>query len=282
MLSKHTIILAAVLVAFARSAWPQGTNATAAQSVATDSGPSNDTNAANNPVDPQLTIDLQNYFVPSPEGYSGRIGAQGLLRVSVPIDEFGLHQFVRVILPIDTTATEQGGPNTGVGDLTVYDLVLFQAHGTTIGAGPLVAAPTARGFAYGSGKWQAGAAGIVLKPFGWGLLGVLVNYEHTFSGNNSGPVGQEMTVQPIIHYNFHHGFYFRSTGVWTFNSYYHVQDIPLGLGVGKVWRRSNGDLVNLYIEPQYSVYQSGVLSPKWQIFAGATFKFPIGKRPTER
>jgi hypothetical protein len=200
----------------------------------------------------------------------------------VPIDEFGVHQFVRVILPTDKTATEQGGPNTGVGDLTVYDLVLFHAHGTTIGAGPLIAAPTARGFAYGSGKWQAGAAGIVLKPFGWGLLGVLVNYEHTFSGNNSGPVGQGTTVQPIFHYNFHRGFYLRSTGVWTFNSYYHVQDIPLGFGVGKVWKRSNGDLVNLYVEPQYSVYQSGVLSPKWQIFAGATLKVPVGRRRTER
>ena len=42
----------------------------------------------------------------------------------------------------------------------------------------------------------------MLKPFDWGLLGALVNDEHTFSGNNSGPVGQETTVQPIIHYNF--------------------------------------------------------------------------------
>jgi hypothetical protein len=36
--------------------------------------------------------------------------------------------------------------------------------------------------------------------------------------------------------------------------------------------------VNFYIEPQYSVYHTGVASPKWQIFAGATFKFPLGKR----
>jgi hypothetical protein len=278
MISKRTIILAAGLFLSVGRAWTQETNSPPAQNVATASGATNDTNGANNPVNPMLTIDLQNYFVPSPEGYSGRIGDQGLLRVSVPIDKLGLHQFVRVILPINTTATEQGGPNTGVGDLTVYDLLLFQTHGTTIGAGPLIAAPTARGFAYGSGKWQAGTAGIVLRPFDWGLLGVLINYEHTFSGNNSGPVGESTTVQPIVHYNFHHGLYLRSTGVWTFNSYYHVRDIPLGFGVGKVWRRSNGDLVNLYIEPQYSVYQSGVLSPKWQIFAGATFKFPIGER----
>jgi hypothetical protein len=66
--------------------------------------------------------------------------------------------------------------------------------------------------------------------------------------------------------------------VWTFNSFTHVQYIPLGFGAGKVWKRSNGDLVNFYIEPQYSVYRTGVASPKWQIFAGATFKFPLGKR----
>ena len=48
----------------------------------------------------------------------------------MPIDEFGLHQFVRVILPDRYNwATEQGGPNTGVGDLTVYDLSFFKRTG---------------------------------------------------------------------------------------------------------------------------------------------------------
>jgi hypothetical protein len=61
-----------------------------------------------------------------------------------------------------------------------------------------------------------------------------------------------------------------------------VQDIPLGFGVGKVLKGSNGDIANLYIEPQYSVFQSGVGSPKWQVFAGTTFKFPTGKRQMER
>ena len=164
MLSKHTIILLVGLVSLVGSARSQETSGRPAQNVDTGSGATNDTNGANNPVNPMLTIDLQNYLAPSPEGYSGRIGDQGLLRVSVPIDEFGLHQFVRVILPIDTTATEQGGPNTGVGDLTVYDLVLFQAHGTTIGAGPLIAAPTARGFAYGSGNGRLALPELYLSP----------------------------------------------------------------------------------------------------------------------
>jgi hypothetical protein len=268
----------AALVFLPGSAWPQESSGTQAQEAFTESGAPSDTNAANNPVNPQLTIDLQNYVMPSAEGYPGRFGDQGLFRVSVPMDLLGLHQFVRTILPINTPVSTQSGPTAGVGDLTVYDLVLSKVHGITIGVGPLIAAPTARSEAYGSGKWQAGAAGIVISPFDWGLLGVLINYQHSFSGNNSGPVGQITTVQPIVHYNFHHGFYLRSTGVWTFNSFVHVQYIPLGFGFGKVWKRSNGNLVNLYVEPQYSLYRTGVPSPQWQIFAGATFKFPIGDR----
>jgi hypothetical protein len=282
MHSQRTIVLVAGLVFFARNMWTQESNAQHSQAVEVGPREANDTNAANNPIHPLLTVDLQNYFAPSPKGFSGRIGNQGLLRVSVPIRAFGTRQIVRTILPINTTASMQGGPNTGAGDLTVYDFLLFQEHRSTLGIGPLIAAPTARGEAYGSGKWQAGAAGIVIAPHNWGLLAVLATYQHSFSGNSSSPVGQLTSVQPFFIDNFPHGFYFRSTGVWTFDTFHHVQDIPLGFGIGKVWKRSNGDIANLYIEPQYSVFQSGVGSPKWQVFAGATFKFPTGKRRKEQ
>jgi hypothetical protein len=278
MRSQHTIVLVAGLVFFARNVWTQESNAPQSQAVDVGSREANDTNAANNPVHPLLTVDLQNYFAPSPKGFSGRIGNQGLLRVSVPIRAFGTRQIVRTILPINTTASMQGGPNTAAGDLTVYDFLLFQEHGSTLGIGPLIAAPTARGEAYGSGKWQAGAAGIVIAPHNWGLLAVLATYQHSFSGNSSSPVGQLTSVQPFFIDNFPHGFYFRSTGVWTFDTFHHVQNIPLGAGVGKVWTSAHGDIANFYIEPQYSVYQSGLGSPKWQVYAGVTFKFPVAKR----
>jgi hypothetical protein len=282
MSSNHTIIFAAALVFFPGNAWTQESNAYQSQSVATDADATNDMNAANNPIHPLLTVDLQNYVAPSPEGFPGRISDQGLLRVSVPIDAFGVHQLVRTILPINTTASVQGGPNTGVGDLTIYDFLLFKEHGNAIGVGPLIAAPTARGEAYGSGKWQAGAAGIVVAPRNWGLLALVATYQHSSSGNSSSGVGQLTSVQPFLIRNLHRGFYLRSSGVWTFDSYHHVQDIPLGFGVGKVWKGSNGDIANFYVEPQYSVFQSGVGSPKWQVFAGATFKFPLGKPKKER
>ena len=65
MLSKHTIIVVVGVVSFVGSARSQETSGRPAQNVDTGSGATNDTNAANNPVNPMLTIDLQNYFVPS-------------------------------------------------------------------------------------------------------------------------------------------------------------------------------------------------------------------------
>jgi hypothetical protein len=280
MSSRLTTIL--VITLLAGNAWPQEIKKPDTPQAATGTGSPNTTNAANNPANPMITVDLQNYFMPSPAGYSGRTGNLGYLRVSVPVDKFGLHQYIRTILPIVTTPIVQGGPDTGAGDLTVYDFLLNQFRGTTIGVGPLIEAPTARGFDYGPGKWQAGAAGILLTPLSWGLLGVLPTYAHSFSGNSSSPAGQNLTVQPLIFDNFPRGLYFRSTGVWNFDTYYHVDYIPVGLGVGKVWRRRNGDSINLYFEPQYSVYETGSTAPRWQIYSGVTLKFPIGEQQTER
>jgi hypothetical protein len=278
MRSKHTIVLATCLISFAGVAWTQDSNPPQSQSVDAGSSKVNDTNAANNPLESLLTVDVQNRFVPAPEGFAGRIADQDLLRVAVPIDSFGLHQFIRVILPVNTTPAVQGGPNTGVGDLTVYDILPFQVGGITLGAGPLIAAPTARGDAYGSGKWQAGAAAAAIRLESWGLLAALVTYQHSFSGNSASPVGGITTVQPFFFYHFRHGLYFRSSGVWTFDTFHHSQDIPVGFGFGKVLKRANGEIVNFYIEPQYAVFRSGIGSPTWQIFAGATFKFRMGKR----
>jgi hypothetical protein len=277
MFSKHLIPVVASLAIFAGNARAQETTALQQQSAHTGSEEVNDSNAANNPLESLLTVDLQDRFVPSPEGFPGRNASQGLLRVAVPIDTFGLHQFVRTILPINATASAQGGPNTGVGDLEVYDILPFQVGKITLGAGPLIAAPTARGDAYGSGRWQAGTAAGLIDPHSWGLLAALVTYQHSFSGGGSGPAGGITTAQPFFFYHFSHGVYFRSSGVWTFDTFHHSQYIPLGFGLGKVWKRADGDLVNLYIEPQYSVFQSGIGSPTWQIFAGVTFKVPVGK-----
>jgi hypothetical protein len=88
-------------------------------------------------------------------------------------------------------------------------------------------------------------------------------------------VAQLITAQPLITYNLPQGFYLRSTGVWTFDLGNHVSYIPVGLGVGKVWTFGHGNTINAFLEPQYSIFRSGVGVPTWQIFAGINFQFTL-------
>jgi hypothetical protein len=71
MRAQRTMVLVASLVFFARNVWTQESNAPQSQTVDIGSREANDTNAANNPIHPLLTVDLQNYFAPSPEAFPG-------------------------------------------------------------------------------------------------------------------------------------------------------------------------------------------------------------------
>jgi hypothetical protein len=54
-----------------------------------------------------------------------------------------------------------------------------------------------------------------------------------------------------------------------------VKDIPVRLGFGKVWNFADGKTINFYMEPQYSVWRSGLGAPGWQLFTGVNFQFPV-------
>jgi hypothetical protein len=71
MLSRLTTTLIASLVVFAGRAWTEETGRPAIQKVAPETGAANSTNASNNPANPMIIVDLQNYFMPSPRGYLG-------------------------------------------------------------------------------------------------------------------------------------------------------------------------------------------------------------------
>ncbi len=234
-----------------------------------------DINAANNPLTPKITLNLQDYFLPLLNRLGGRSANQFLLRGLVPSNAFGVPQLIRFTLPVVSNPTFPTGTDTGLGDLTLFDLAVFPMKGMAFGVGPLLVAPTASNRTLGAGKWQAGAAAVAIAPQDWGLLGLLATYQHSFAGDDSRLVAQVITAQPIVTYNLPKGFYLRSTGVWTFDLGNHVSYIPVGFGAGKVWTFDHGNAVNAFVEPQYSVFRSGVGVPSWQIFAGVNFQFAL-------
>ncbi len=238
--------------------------------------PSGDVNAANNPLTPKVTINLQDYFLPSLNRLDGRSGNQFLLRGLVPSDAFGVPQLIRFTLPVVTSPAFPSGTDTGLGDFALFDLVMIPSKPVAFGIGPLLVAPTASSRSLGAGKWQAGLAGVAVAPQHWGILAALVTWQHSFAGDDLRPTTQVLTAQPILTYNLPHGFYLRSSGIWTFDFGNHTSVVPVGLGAGKVWAFGHGNTVNAFVEPQYSVIRSGVGVPTWQVFAGLNLQFAIG------
>jgi hypothetical protein len=233
------------------------------------------TNASNNPLTPKTQILLQNYFMPSPQGYGGRPADEELLRLYWPVKVFGVQNIVRVYQPIDTKPLFPNGRNAGFGDTTVFDLALHKVEKFTLGAGPLLVLPVGTHSNMSDGKWQAGVAGSVVTERSWGLMGTIITYSHSFSGYGSGhPVTEVVGVQPLVHYNFNKGYYLRSSGIWNFDYGNHTSVIPIGFGAGKVTPLPSGIVMNLYVEPQRSVHHTGTGSPTWQILTAATFQFP--------
>jgi hypothetical protein len=241
---------------------------------ASDNSESGDSNAANNPVEPRLTLQYWNYYAPSLNHLNGD-AESGDARVLIPFQIAGVQQIMHIVPPVVTNPTTTSGPRTGLGDTQIYNFTLGKfdlglAQKVTFGLGPLVAIPTSTSINFGTNKLQAGAAGIILAPQSWGLLGVLVTYQQTLSG-----VSSHVTVaQPLVFFNLPHGYYLRSSAAMTFNSGNQVSAIPVGLGLGRVTQLDAGYTLNAYAEVQPSVYRSGVGAPNYQVFAGISLQLP--------
>jgi hypothetical protein len=233
-------------------------------------------NSANDPTEPRLTVEYWNYYAPSLNNLNG--GAEnGEGRLLIPYQINGVQQLFHIDPPIVTNPTAKTGPRTGLGDAQIYNLTLirrdvglYEHEPITFGIGPLIAAPTNTSTNFGTNSLQAGAAGAIIAPQPWGLLGVLATYQRTVSGVST----QLTTVQPNIFYNLHSGWYLRSSAIMRFDTSTHTTTIPVGLGAGKVIQLAGGYTLNLYAEVQPSVYRSGTGASNFQVFTGIKLQFP--------
>jgi hypothetical protein len=239
----------------------------------TDTNDSN--NKANSPTEPKLTFQYWNYYAPYLHDNSNW-AENGIGRILIPFQVDGIQQILHVEPAVVTDPNSIRGPRTGFGDLTLYNFsfakfALPESQALTVGAGPLMAFPTANSPNFGPDNTvQGGAAGIVEARLNWGILGVLATYQHTVSG-----VGSDLTtVQPILYYNFQQGWYFRSDAIMQFNTYSHTNVVPVGVGIGKVVQLEGGYVLNAYVEAQPSVFRSGRGAPELQIETGIQIQFP--------
>ena len=230
-------------------------------------------NVANNPLTDIPAIQVQNYLQPVMSGQPVSGADQPFLRGILPHDTFGWPQLLRASLATGTTVWGPAGTESGLGDLTLFDVPLFQLANAKLGIGPLLIVPTATSPALGERKWQAGAQAVVSAPYDWGLVAALVAYQQAFDSS-----ARSLTVQPFLFYNLTDGFYVRSSGITSIDFGRQTAVVPVGLGLGRVKRLNDGNVLNMYLEPQYSVVQSGTGQPAFQVFAGFNIQFPPGRQ----
>ena len=235
-----------------------------------------DMNAANNPLTPTVGLNLQNQYTGRYYGLGDADGNAALLRGTLPHKLFGAPQIVRATLPVVTTPDSDltGGRHTGVGDLNLFDIFLFQAGGMQLGVGPQLTIPTASRDETGTGKWQGGFAAIAMAPQPWGLVGGLMTWQKSFAGDSDRPSQDNATLQPFVIHNLPDGWYMRSSATWNFNLRNGDYSIPIGVGAGKIWK-GNGVTYNLFAEPQWTVAHQGEGQPKFQVFFGLNLQLPL-------
>jgi len=235
-----------------------------------------DMNKSNNPLTPMAGLNLQDYIISSL--YDSNESANSfLVRGTLPMMLGGYPQLARLTIPYNTNPSPTGEHVSGFGDLNFFDIFLMGSPELQLGIGPYFILPTASKDETGAGKWQLGAAATIIAPATWGLLGGLFTYQHDIGGESDRPTQNIFTVQPFLIYNLPHAFYLRSVGIWNFNwetgDYY----IPVGFGLGKVWKLESGIVMNLYAEPQWTVAHKGPLQPEFQTLVGLNFQFPLGQ-----
>ncbi len=236
-----------------------------------------DLNDTNNPLNPAVTLNFHNFYVPDLGGPFERDANAFFFRGLFPFLIGDVPNLVRFSIPVITEPTlRDDGHTTGWGDLVVFDIAVFEQDGWAWGAGPVLGAPTASEDRFGNGKWTAGGAAGLVLPSDWGLAGGLVTYQKSFAGDDDRDDVETLEVQPFVFYNLDEGFYLQSTASSFFNLEKDTWSIPVGLGVGKMWHLNEDIKMNAFVEPQFTVASSGP-GPNWRIFAGINFSYSLEK-----
>ena len=186
-----------------------------------------------------------------------------------------LYHLVRATLPVLTAPDGSNGYASGLGDLEIQDSFKLSKLGskTEWGLGPLLVMPTATSETLGTGKWQAGAALVVVRLLeGGSVVGFAATWQTDFAGDSSRPGTNFSTVQPELALAIGtSGLYISSSPIWTFDFENHRYLVPFSLGVGKVFKVGK-TIVNVAVEPQVTVYHKGEQQATMQLFFGLSLQ----------
>ena len=150
---------------------------------------------------------------------------------------------VYTIYRLEVPVLSQTFPNheldaTGLSDMILVDVIAFKKKFGLLGIGPALMMPTASSDYLGTGKWNAGLAGVFMtKAYGL-VLGVLAQQFISFAGDSHRDDQNFMIFQPIVTKILNDGYYVNFSPIMNFNWEKSEYNIPLGLNFGKAFAKN--------------------------------------------
>ena len=230
-----------------------------------------DVKNANNPLADITAFNIQNYYKTDLIGMGDATANTAWLRFVKPMGRW----LGRASLPFNYVPDGLGETSSGMGDLNIFEAYLLSKPDSphTFGVGPLVVIPTSTNDVLSSRKYQIGAAAVYFNTksarMQWGGL---VTYQASFAGSSAASDVSTMVLQPFAMFQLGNGTYLRGAPLWIFDLENETYNVPFGLGIGKIIK-DGGTVFNLFIEPQWSMFNKGVGMPGFQIFAGINLQF---------
>ncbi|MCK5517298.1 MAG: hypothetical protein KAI39_10520 [Desulfobulbaceae bacterium] len=228
--------------------------------------------AANDPTASLMSIQIQNIYSGEYHKLSDESVNTILLRSAIPFQTGNLKHIARATLPI---VTDNPSGESGLGDLTIFDLLAFDKPWGRWGAGLVGMLPTAADEKLGSEKWAVGPAlGFVARnqKLMWGLFNQNL---FSFAGDDDRDDVNVSTLQPIINYSLPDKW---SIGVSEMTVTYDWEkstwtNLPLGLKVSKLVKISS--LPVMFSGSYEYNFQDDYVSPEWTVNFTLKFLFPI-------
>jgi hypothetical protein len=151
--------------------------------------------AASDPTASLMSVQIQDLYSGNYHNLDDESSNTVQLRAAIPFQAFGLNNIARVTLPIVTDSPS----GSGVGDMTVFDLVAFDQSWGRWGVGAVMLLPIgADGLS--AEKWAIGpAAGFTARQPGL-LWGVFNQNLFSFAGGGRQDVNVSI-FQPIFNYS---------------------------------------------------------------------------------
>jgi hypothetical protein len=225
---------------------------------------------ASDPTASLMSFQLQDFWSPAIHNSDDTLNIVQL-RGAIPFTLAGVNNIARLTLPY---VTDSPAGETGLGDMTIFNLATFNRPWGRYGVGVVALLPTGVD-GVSADKWGLGpAVGFTARP-SWGLIGVFNQNIFSIAGDDDRPDVNLSTLQPILNVPLGNGWAAGTSEMTIVYDWDRDEFISLPLGV-KLSKLADlgGRPVQFQASYEHNFYDDGV-GPKDTI--GFTVKLLVPK-----